>query len=96
MTKDANRKMASHSDSSTSKEAQTKHLSIPSWFKVAAVAAVSAFAGGLAAAWWHRKTLTKLRESEENPQNPDFGISEADRSDRYCPNRALPDDETGW
>jgi hypothetical protein len=44
------------------------------WLKVGAVAAGSALAGGLLAAWWYRRTLHKLRLAEEDPQNPDFGI----------------------
>ncbi len=36
-----------------------------SWMKVGTVAALSALAGGLAAAWFYRKTLTRLREAEE-------------------------------
>jgi hypothetical protein len=44
------------------------------WLKVGAVAAASAVAGGLLAAWWYRKTLQKLREAEEDDQNPHFGI----------------------
>jgi hypothetical protein len=39
-----------------------------------AVAAGSLLAGGLLAAWWYRNTLKKLREAEENGQNPHFGI----------------------
>ena len=44
------------------------------WFKVGAVAAASALAGGLVAAWWYRKTLSSLRQAEEDGQNPQFGI----------------------
>ena len=33
--------------------------------KVGMVAGVSAVAGGLAVAWWHRKTLEKLRNPVE-------------------------------
>jgi hypothetical protein len=51
------------------------------WLKVGAVAAASALAGGLLAAWWYRKTLAKLRQAEENGQNPHFGIPEEDRAD---------------
>jgi hypothetical protein len=39
------------------------------------MAAASALAGGVAAAWWYRKTLNKLHESGENTENPQFGIS---------------------
>jgi hypothetical protein len=48
----------------------------PGWLKVAAIAAVSVLAGGVAAAWWHRKTLAKLRQVEENASNPEFRIPE--------------------
>jgi hypothetical protein len=41
--------------------------------KVGVIAAGSALAGGLAAAWWHRKTLRKLRETGETGKNPQFG-----------------------
>jgi len=51
------------------------------WLKVGAVAAASAFAGGLLAAYWYRKTLTKLREAEEDAHNPQFGISGDDPAD---------------
>ena len=46
------------------------------WLKVGSVAAASALAGGVAAAWWYRKTLTKLRQADENLPNPDFRISD--------------------
>jgi hypothetical protein len=55
------------------------------WFRLGMVAAASAFAGGLAAAWWYRKTLTKLRESEELTENPQNGISDDLPSDREPP-----------
>jgi hypothetical protein len=45
-------------------------------FNLAFVAAASALAGGLAAAWWYRKTITKLQQAEEKPINPEIGISE--------------------
>jgi hypothetical protein len=51
------------------------------WLKVAGVAAVSAMAGGLAAAWWHRKTLIKLRQGERGSRNPEFRIPEGDSAD---------------
>jgi len=55
----------------------------PAWLRVAAVAAASALAGGLAAAWWHRKTLAKLRQSDENGANPDFRIPEPDPPEEF-------------
>jgi hypothetical protein len=42
----------------------------PGWLKVGAVAAASAVLGGLAAAWFYRKTLSRLREAED--EIPDF------------------------
>jgi len=45
------------------------------------VASISLLAGGLAAAWWYRKTLSKLRKAEENAKNPDFRISETHPED---------------
>jgi hypothetical protein len=46
-----------------------------SWARVGVVAAASALVGGLAAAWWYRKTLKTLRQTEEFDSNPEFGIS---------------------
>lgn len=44
------------------------------FLKVGAVAAASAILGGVAAAWWYRKTITTLHETGENGNNPHFGI----------------------
>jgi len=46
------------------------------WVKVGVVAAASALIGGMAAAWWYRKTLKTLRQTEEVESNPDFGMSD--------------------
>jgi hypothetical protein len=51
------------------------------WLKVGAVAAGSAFVGGLLAAWWYRKTLSKLRQAEGDGQNLHFGIPADDPTD---------------
>jgi hypothetical protein len=51
------------------------------WLKLGLVAAASVLAGGVAAAWWYRKTLTKLREAEENSHNLDFRTPREDSSD---------------
>jgi hypothetical protein len=48
---------------------------LPAWMKVGAVAAASALAGGLAAAWFYRKTLIRLRNAELEPDNSNFRIS---------------------
>jgi hypothetical protein len=55
------------------------------WIRVGAVAAASALLGGLAAAWWYRKTLKKLRESGESAENPEFGISDDPLSAEEAP-----------
>jgi hypothetical protein len=44
------------------------------WVKVGLVAVGSALAGGLAAAWWYRKTLARLQEAEKTSDNPHFRI----------------------
>jgi hypothetical protein len=49
--------------------------------KVGVIAAVSVLAGGLAAAWWHRKTLKSLRQTGETTVNPYFGIPKDGRSE---------------
>ena len=73
--------MANSLDSSSSQKPETDPAQPAGWFKVGAVAATSALAGGLVAAWWYRKTLSRLREAEENGQNPHFGIPETDPAD---------------
>jgi hypothetical protein len=51
------------------------------WLKVAAVAAATALAGGLAAAWWYRSVVKKLHEADEIHTNPHFGIPGDDPAD---------------
>jgi hypothetical protein len=48
------------------------------WLKLGMIATASALAGGLAAAWWYRNTVSKLRQAGEEPTNPHFGISDDD------------------
>ncbi len=47
----------------------------PAWMKLSGIAVASALAGGLAAAWYYRKTLEDLRQAEGAAEIPDFGIS---------------------
>jgi hypothetical protein len=47
------------------------------WLRLTAVAAVSAFTGGLAAAWYYRKTLSRLQEAEPEARNSNFGMYES-------------------
>jgi hypothetical protein len=73
--------MASYLESATSSKSGTEAAHPSAWLKLGAVAAASAVAGGLAAAWWYRKTLKQLRQAEENAQNPHFGIPGDDPAD---------------
>ena len=45
-----------------------------SWIRLAAIAAASAMAGGLAAAWYYRKTLNRLNQDGQTPLDSKFGI----------------------
>jgi len=51
------------------------------WLKMGAIATASALAGGLAAAWWYRNTVNRLRQADESPANPHFGIPGDDSED---------------
>jgi anti-sigma factor RsiW len=73
--------MASHLESKENAEDRGSRPRSVQWLKLGALAAASALAGGLAAAWWHRKTLAKLRESPENDANPNFRIPESGTQD---------------
>jgi hypothetical protein len=46
----------------------------PGWLKFALLTAASVVAGGVATAWFYRKTLARLRETGETQENPHFGI----------------------
>ena len=63
-----------HLESAPSTESHASGERFPAWIKVGAIAAASALAGGLAAAWFYRNTLNKLRQAESDPENSDFGI----------------------
>jgi len=71
--------MATEPESITSGEYEPPKPKWGSWLKLAMITAGSAVAGGVAAAWWYRKTLEKLRETGEIPKNPHFGISSDNR-----------------
>ena len=48
-----------------SSESEAKRAPGPTkWFKVGVLTAFSAMAGGMAAAWYYRKTLLRLRQAE--------------------------------
>jgi len=61
-------------ESARSTESPAPEASLPAWIKLGAIAAASALAGGLAAAWFYRNTLKALRQAESDPENSDFGI----------------------
>ena len=73
--------MATHLESSPSSVEPTAATPSAGWFKLGVIAAASAAVGGLAAAWWYRKTLAKLRQAEEASENPDFSSAAEDMSD---------------
>jgi hypothetical protein len=74
-------KAASHLESARSTESPPSDGRFPAWIKVGAIAAASALAGGLAAAWFYRNTLNKLRQAESGADNSDFWIQK-DEVDR--------------
>ena len=46
------------------------------WLKVGTIAAASALVGGLAAAWFYRRTLSRLREAENEIPDAKTGTTE--------------------
>jgi hypothetical protein len=73
--------MANSFKSEGSGEPETNSGERAGWIKVGLVAAATAFAGGLVAAWWYRQTITKLRQAENDGQSPHFGIPDEDAAD---------------
>jgi hypothetical protein len=69
-------------ESRTSSLSNSEVIHSSNWFRLGAAATISAFAAGLAAAWWYRSTLKKLRLAEEIAKNPQFGIPEDDLPDQ--------------
>jgi len=68
-------------ESSTSNTVEPAGAQTSGWLKPGLIATVSVFAGGLAAAWWYRKTLTKLNQAETSTSHPDCGTSGHDPGD---------------
>jgi hypothetical protein len=74
LANDSNDKVYHQSNSSRGRAAKVLGLGL--------VTAATAFAGGLAVAWWYRKTLTKL----QNPiAVPEFPNSESPETDEEMP-----------
>ena len=67
--------------SNTSTRNPDSRTKLPTWLKVGAVAATSALAGGLAAAWFYRKAVSRLQNAESLPDNSNFRISGAEDRD---------------
>lgn len=67
--------MASDVESTTSSETELVSQS-KDWLKIGIVAVASALAGGVAAAWWYRKTLAKLRQAGEGVPHASTEASE--------------------
>jgi hypothetical protein len=53
------------------------------WLRVGAIAAASALVGGLAAAWFYRKTLSRLQEAEEHLPDSEFIATEDDSPEDF-------------
>ncbi len=73
--------MASDLESETSTPPSAKEGRPSGWLKVGAVAAASALAGGLAAAWYYRSTLNRLRQAESHSVESEHSAALNDMSD---------------
>ena len=62
--------MTSDMESESSREQAGSANQRSGWLRVGMVAAASALAGGLAAAWFYRKTLERLRQAEAHTPEP--------------------------
>jgi len=75
--------MANDLESDASSQLAAVSPQSPDWLKLGVVAAASALAGGVAAAWWYRKTLSKLRQAEDFSHNSDFRSPGGDSADDF-------------
>ena len=57
-------------------DAAERGLAPRGWLKVGTIAAASAVLGGMAAAWFYRNTLSRLREAENDIPETESGITE--------------------
>ena len=69
-------KSSSSADPAPARGAARKAVENSGWLRVGAIAAASALLGGLAAAWFYRKTLTRLQEAENEIPDPESKIIE--------------------
>jgi hypothetical protein len=65
-------------NSMTSPGSNSSGSNLGGWLKMGTVAAASALAGGLAAAWYYRKTLKALQEAESAHVDPESRIPDYD------------------
>jgi hypothetical protein len=81
--------MTSNLESETSEESKISARQaerVPAangWLKVGSIAAASAVLGGLAAAWFYRKTLSRLREAENEIPDSENGTTEDARGEDF-------------
>jgi hypothetical protein len=70
--------MTNDFESTTSSDQNSSVAQPFSRLRMGAFATVSLMAAGMSAAWWYRKTLTKLRQAEGIGPHPQIGIPEED------------------
>ena len=51
------------------------------WLRLGIVASASALAGGVAAAWWYRRTINKLRQAENQVADSHLRSLKGDEGD---------------
>jgi hypothetical protein len=71
----------SPSEEPSTPQSATESTNSSGWLRIGVVAAASALAGGLAAAWFYRKTLTKLRQAENGIPHSEIRIFEDDSAE---------------
>jgi hypothetical protein len=73
--------MTNSLESSTSSTSEAACSASPGWLKLGILAAASVLAGGLAAAWWYRKSIMQLRQAGEKPSSSHYGNPGDDPAD---------------
>ena len=79
----SNLKSSTSTGLSSESQANRRGAAPHSWLKVGAVAAASAILGGLAAAWFYRKTLSQLREAEDKVLSSESEIIEDESAEDF-------------
>jgi hypothetical protein len=62
---------------------QTGELRKASGLKMGVIAAASVFAGGIAAAWFYRKTLSQLRETDWRMRDTEVVSSRSESAEEF-------------